>query len=303
MKAKDSGQRVPYDILVCPECKKRIVYEDDCCLCTNDDCGIRYPVIAGRPVLICEEKSCYQKPGDQRKKIDFDDRENKWRIAIRRIIPTMSITMKSRRNFTVLRDRLLDRAKYPRCLVIGCGDGGVDIDKLTDDPRIDFVNLDVVPTKITDIVADAHDLPFKSESLNGVVLQAVLEHVVYPVRVMSEVYRVLQPKGLVYAEVPFMQQVHMAPNDFLRFTHFGLKNLFRDFEQHDSGVLCGPGMSLAWSYRYFLMSFFDNSALKQSASVFARLTGFYLKYFDYFLVRKSSAFDAASALYFLGEKR
>ena len=36
--------------------------------------------------------------------------------------------------------------------------------------------------------------------------------------------------------------------------------------------------------------------------LFARLTSFFLKYFDYYLINKSSAFDAASAYYFIGRK-
>jgi hypothetical protein len=36
--------------------------------------------------------------------------------------------------------------------------------------------------------------------------------------------------------------------------------------------------------------------------VFARLTSFYLKYFDYYLIDKAGALDAASGYYFLGRK-
>jgi hypothetical protein len=59
---------------------------------------------------------------------------------------------------------------------------------------------------------------------------------------------------------------------------------------------------LAWSYCYFLQSFFSNQTLGQIAWAFGSLTGFWLKYFDYILINKPLAFDAASAYFFLGEK-
>jgi len=37
-------------------------------------------------------------------------------------------------------------------------------------------------------------------------------------------------------------------------------------------------------------------------TVFARLTSFYLKYFDRYLSQRSAALDAASGLFFLGRK-
>ena len=65
----------------------------------------------------------------------------------------------------------------------------------------------------------------------------------------------LKGRGVVYAETPFMQQVHMGPYDFTRFTHSGHRRLFRRFEEVESGAVCGPGMALAWAYQYFLLSF------------------------------------------------
>jgi hypothetical protein len=36
--------------------------------------------------------------------------------------------------------------------------------------------------------------------------------------------------------------------------------------------------------------------------IFSRFTSFYLKYFDYYLIDKPGSQDAASGLYFLGQK-
>jgi hypothetical protein len=106
----------------------------------------------------------------------------------------------------------------------------------------------------------------------------------------------------VYAETPFMQQVHMGRYDFTRFTHLGHRRLFRHFSEIDSGVACGPGMALAWAYEYFLISFTTVQAFRAGLRVFARLTSFFLKYCDYFLVHKPGAFDAASGFWFMGRR-
>jgi hypothetical protein len=106
----------------------------------------------------------------------------------------------------------------------------------------------------------------------------------------------------VYAETPFVQQVHMGQHDFTRFTHLGHRRLFRAFDEIESGAVCGPGVALAWSYQYFLMSFARSRVSRGLLIVFSNLTAFFLKYFDDFLLSKPGALDAASSLYFMGRK-
>lgn len=112
----------------------------------------------------------------------------------------------------------------------------------------------------------------------------------------------LKRQGLVYADTPFMQQVHGRQYDFERFTYLGHRRLFRRFEEVDSGASCGPGMALAWSYSYFLMSFTQTKLLRHFIWAFSSLTSFYLKYFDYLLINKPGTLDAASGYYFIGCK-
>jgi SAM-dependent methyltransferase len=81
-------------------------------------------------------------------------------------------------------------------------------------------------------------------SFDAVVAQAVLEHVADPARAVAEMHRVLVAGGLVYAEIPFMQQVHEGAYDFRRYTHVGLRRLFRDFDEVAAGPVCGPAMAL-----------------------------------------------------------
>ena len=81
-----------------------------------------------------------------------------------------------------------------------------------------LVAFDIYPSDSVQFVADAHRLPLPDDPRSStVVVQAVLEHVIDPSKVVEEIHRVLVEDGVVYAETPFMQQVHEGPYDFTRF--------------------------------------------------------------------------------------
>jgi hypothetical protein len=133
-------------------------------------------------------------------------------------------------------------------------------------------------------------------------VQAVLQYLVDPSRCIEEIERVLKPGGLVYAESAFMQQVVHGRYDFTRFTHLGLRRLFRSFEAVDSGPTGGPGMALAWSCQFFLLSLATSRWMRRIMHVIGRLTLFWLKYFDARLIDTPGTYDAASVFFFLGRK-
>jgi SAM-dependent methyltransferase len=199
-------------------------------------------------------------------------------------------------------DLLMQQTASPRVLVVGGSILGRGMESLINDSRIEFVATDVSMGPLTALICDAHDLPFDDEMFDGAVVQAVLEHVIDPYRCVSEIHRILKSDGLVYAETPFMQQVHMGAYDFTRFTHSGHRRLFRAFAEIASGPVCGPGMALAWAYQYFLLSFAESKLLRGFLRVAGQLTAFFLKYFDYYLIRRRAAVDAAAGFFFIGRK-
>ena len=125
----------------------------------------------------------------------------------------------------------------------------LDIGASGDDHREYFPNrtrLDINPSKDTDVIGDAHHLPFKEGSFEAVVCSEMLEHADDPQKVISEIHRVLKPGGLAVLTTRFAFPIHDAPmNDYWRFTPYGLRKLFSEFEIIEVATEGGPFYAIA----------------------------------------------------------
>lgn len=285
--------------LHCPQCRAPLAPVDEparglsCPVCNHN-----YPVVDGRPVLFRPDNEVFHGASYERRVSPAPS----WRTRLKSLIPEPGVTLVKDEIQNELR-RLLDRQGPATVLVIG---SGLCRDKL----RSDFtktvahtvVCTDVDPRADVDIFCDGHDLPFADGAFNAVIIIAVLEHVLYPERVVSEIARVLKRDGLVYSAIPFMQQVHEGAYDFTRYTHSGHRRLFRQFREIRSGMVSGPGTALVWAIEHFAMAFFSQRRLRQGARLAARCLFFWLKYCDYVFARHPESMDGASGTYFLGSK-
>jgi len=287
----------------CPVCHGALRMEQALLGCTTPSCALEFPVLGGIPVLINEANSLFSRSdyvGQRR--TTYDLQEPAWKRAAKRWLPRLDKNVAARRNLSRLAELLLQMGESPLILVVGGRTVGEGMEVVVGDPRFQLVESDVSFGPRTSLITDAHDIPFEDGTFDAVVAQAVLEHVLDPFRCVAEIRRVLKPKGLVYAETPFMQQVHGGRYDFTRFTQLGHRRLFREFEEIESGAVCGPGMALGWAYQHFLLSFARKRWQRMFVLGFARLTAFYLKYFDTFLINRPGALDAASGVFFMGMK-
>lgn len=300
------------EILACPYCHGSLdveggaatsdAYPQNAFRCQAPSCGVRFPHVGGVPILLNEDKSLFDTETFLERKPTFFKPMGQLRQLISAHLPTCDANLAAKRVLRRMRELLLAQHQRPRILVLGGGVLGDGVEQLIDDPRIELVETDVSLADRTRVVCDGHDLPFQDGVFDGVIVQAVLEHVLDPWRCVEEIERVLKPTGLVYADTPFMQQVHGREYDFTRFTRLGHRRLFQNFTELESGITVGPGAALAWSLRYFFLSFCGSVPTRRVVGGLSRIAFSWLKYFDYFLAHRPGALDAASAFYFLGRR-
>ncbi len=296
MKLSEEAQR----ILACPICKGPLYIETDQLGCKAADCRATFPILDGIPILINEKNSVFSIADFQRHGPTTFAPRSKLKEFLGRIMPTVHDNSKTKQNFAKFAS-LLPREKA-RILVVGGGILGQGLDTLFALSQIEFVETDVSFGPRTALICDGHDLAFADCSFDAAIIQATLEHVLDPYRCVDELHRVLKPDGVIYAETPFMQQVHMGRYDFTRFTHLGHRHLFRKFSETESGSVAGPGIVLHWSIRYLLLSFVKSKAAVSFVQGLTRLTLFWLKYLDNLVLNRPGAMDGGSCFYFLGRK-
>ena len=138
--------------------------------------------------------------------------------------------------------------------VLNAGAGDRDISPLI---AGEVVNQDIPhglhPGHI-DIWAPLDAIPVDDGHFDGIVCNAVLEHVLDPEAVMAEFARVLRPGGLLYLTVPFMQPEHRDPTDSQRYTIEGLTALCdrHGFETESVDPVHSVETTFAWLVREWL---------------------------------------------------
>ena len=93
----------------------------------------------------------------------------------------------------------------------------VAIDSSIGDATWDYSKLDVI--------GDLEQIPLPTDVFDAVLSVVVLEHTRRPQQVVDEMARVTRPNGRLFLVVPNQWEVHQHPNDFFRFTQYGITHL------------------------------------------------------------------------------
>ena len=93
----------------------------------------------------------------------------------------------------------------------------------------DYIGIDIATSTHNscafDKVFDGVNIPYEDQFFDNVICTEVLEHAADPVRLMSEIKRVLKPGGHALITVPMVIEHHEIPYDRRRFTVYGLQDL------------------------------------------------------------------------------
>lgn len=285
-------------LLACPRCRSPVVRDADALRCTSPRCDLSaegsFPIVDRWPALVDFANSIIRRE----QLTSPSAAAQRW--SIDRLPARLRVLWKPR-NLVAVRNVETLLSRLPRTsaviLVVGGATAGNGVEAIYTEARARIVAFDIHPSPLTQFIADAHGIPLAASSVDAVIVQAVLEHVLDPDQVVREIHRVLRPHGLVYAETPFLQQVHAGPYDFSRYTSSGHRYLFRAFEEVSAGPVAGPGAQLLTSLDHLVRGLLRS----ELAGKITRALFFWLRSLDR-LIPDEFAMDNASAYYVLGHR-
>lgn len=224
-------------------------------------------------------------------KCSFKKYPNFYNFIIRLISPV----------FVFQRDTYKRLLKYvnndEKTIIINLGSGPFKLEE-------NFINIDMTPYVNVKILADATNLPLKSNSINAIINVVILEHVPDPEQVVDEMYRVIKPGGVIYTHLPFIQGFHASPHDYTRWTASGIIRLHNKFSELETGVGAGPTSSLVWIFTEWLALLLSFRRKTPYKILFVAFTLIFwpFKFIDIILIGHPMAKNIASTFYFIGRK-
>jgi glycosyltransferase involved in cell wall biosynthesis/SAM-dependent methyltransferase/uncharacterized protein YbaR (Trm112 family) len=197
-------------LLICPATGEELVRDESGTSLVSSDSRRVWPIVDGRPVFIPAASAVARHPDEH-----------------------MS---------NPLPHEALDMFQNTEGFVLNLSAGG------TDERRANVVEVEYAIFRNTDVVADAHDLPFRDESFEAVVSLNAFEHYRDPVRAAKEIWRVLKPGGRLLLRTAFLQPIHEEPFHFFNCTRYGLEQWLANFEIDEIRVSenFNPIHSLSW---------------------------------------------------------
>lgn len=195
-------------LLQCPKTKNPLEMSGDSLRVTGAD--VSYPIIRGVPIFSDEGSSVTVHPQDHL--------SNEISEAARRVVNETD------------------------GLVLNLSAGGSRVKS----PNV--VELEYSIFRYTDVVGDAHALPFKDCSFDACICMNAFEHYRDPKRVATELLRVLKPGATLFMHTAGLQPLHEPPHHYYNVTRFGLSEWLNGFEIEQIRVSenFNPAFALSW---------------------------------------------------------
>ena len=129
-------------------------------------------------------------------------------------------------------------------------------------------------------IADLAALPLATNCFDAAIHIVTLEHVPEPKQVLSEIARCLRPGAPLLAVVPHEWEVHQHPNDYYRYTCFGMRYLLQQAGFTDIRIQPSGGLFRLLSRRTLNSLQFFPWPFKAVAFLFAAPAALLLPLFD-----------------------
>jgi len=136
----------------------------------------------------------------------------------------------------------ISKYMHGSCLDIGCGEMPYK-DVITPlVQRYDTMDIEKRDNSVK-YIGDIQNMDtIESASYDSAICLEVLEHIKEPLQGMKEMHRILKKGGTAIISVPHLSRLHEEPNDFYRFTKYGIEHLaersgFEIIELHSKGGL------------------------------------------------------------------
>lgn len=210
----------------------------------------------------------------------------------------------SRKNLSKLILKEINNVKKGRdkIKILNIGSGGEIANLIKNINGVDLFNVDIDSERKPDLVFDICNfelkkhLPFKPDIIT---IFEVLEHVENPFKAIENINQILDNDKICLGSVPFNFHIHDEPNDYFRFTSFGLKKLFSSFKIVE--IINRNG---------WLESIFVNLIrLYKEKNIFSKLIGvfFTIIYFIFYplilIIQKIAISDKLTTGYFIVAKK
>lgn len=187
----------------------------------------------------------------------------------------------------IVRKQMHELAGKASGTLVDVGCGGRPYEAIFE-PHVDrYVGVDLDAARYgkgdVEVVSESASLPIETASADTVLSNQVIEHVTEPGKAIAEMARILKPGGTAIVTAPHIWGIHEEPNDYYRFTPYGLRYLAEGagltVERVDA--LAGYWVTAGARFCYYLEAF-DRGPLKpivSAANYLVQAVAFVLDHF------------------------
>jgi SAM-dependent methyltransferase len=118
--------------------------------------------------------------------------------------------------------------RYSSGKLLDAGAGNQVFRDIVEDQCEIYESLDLKDSEDISYVQDIRDTDLDSESFDTVFCRNVLEHIRNPGDALDEMSRITSQEGKIILTLPHLAYLHNQPDDYYRFTRYGVRELVED---------------------------------------------------------------------------